>query len=77
MPPPKEFDFDPRNLPHEIWEAIGFAILCGSQTENILGMAIGGCLGIDAEYAMAVTTHMTLPLDVAAEIQRPAFRSRD
>jgi hypothetical protein len=27
-------------------------------------MAIMGCLGVDAEYGMAVTTHMALPLKV-------------
>lgn len=58
----KVFDFDPNNLPQEVLEAIGLAIACGAQTEDILSAAIGGCLGVDAEYMMAVTTHMTQPL---------------
>jgi hypothetical protein len=62
MAPSKEYDFDPRNLPQNLLAAVGLAISCGSQTEGTLAMAIGGCLGLDAEYAMAVTTHMTLPL---------------
>jgi hypothetical protein len=58
----KPLDFDPNNLPKEFLQAIGLAIACGAQTESVVSMAIGGCLGVDAEYAMATTTHMTLPL---------------
>jgi hypothetical protein len=58
----KEFDFDPRNLPADLLQAIGLAIACGAQTESVISMAIGGCLGLDVEYAAATTTHMTLPL---------------
>jgi hypothetical protein len=60
--PLKGYDFDPRNLPQDLLAAIGLAIASGSQTEMVMSLAIGGCLGVDAEYAMAVTTHMTLPL---------------
>jgi hypothetical protein len=62
MIPTKEYDFDPRNLPQELLAAIGLAVASASQTESIVAEAIGGCLGIDAEYALALTTHMTLPL---------------
>jgi hypothetical protein len=61
-PPSKVYDYDPRNLPQEVLAAIGLAIACSSQTESILSMAIGGCLGLDAEYALTITTHMPLPL---------------
>jgi hypothetical protein len=68
------FDFDPHNLPADVLEAVGLAVTCGAQTEYVIAMAIGGCLGIDSEYAAAVTTHMTLPLKLsvlrsAAEIR--------
>ena len=62
MPPTKEYDFDPRNLPQDLLAAIGLAITCASQTESVLEMAIGGCLGLDSEYTLAASTHMTLPL---------------
>jgi hypothetical protein len=55
------YDYDPKNLPRALLKAIGQAIAAGSQTEAIISMAIMGCLGIDAEYGYAVTTHMTLP----------------
>jgi hypothetical protein len=43
----KEFDFDPSNLPPDLLQAIGLAIACGAQTESVISMAIGGCLGLD------------------------------
>jgi hypothetical protein len=55
-------DYNPNNLPKEFLEAVGLALACGAQTENVISMAIGGCLGIDVEYSAAVTTHMTMPL---------------
>jgi hypothetical protein len=58
----KEFDFDPRNLPDDLLQAIGLTIACGAQTESVISTAIGGCLGLEVEYAAATTTHMTLPL---------------
>jgi hypothetical protein len=33
-----------------------------SQTENIVQLAISACLGVEAHYSAAVTTHMTAPL---------------
>jgi hypothetical protein len=69
-----EYDYDPHNLPQDILAAIGFVATCSSQTEGIVEMAIGGCLGVTVEYAAAVTTHMNAPmrdqtLRAAAEIR--------
>lgn len=57
-----EYDFDPRNLPHDLLAAIGLAITSSTQTEHIMQDAIAGCAGIDAEYGRAITTHMPMPL---------------
>jgi hypothetical protein len=70
----KEYDYNPRNLPKEILESIGLAIASAAQTESVISMAIGGCLGLEIEYFLAVTTHMSLPLKfsvlrAAAEIR--------
>jgi hypothetical protein len=65
MADPETYDFNPYNLPRELKEAIGLVLSSASQTENVLNMMIGGCLGIDAEYSMALTAHMTLPLKMS------------
>lgn len=57
-----EFQLSPSKLPQDLRAAIGFVVAAASQTENLINWAIGGCLGIDAEYMIAVTQHMTLPL---------------
>jgi hypothetical protein len=62
MSGPKEYDFDPHNLPQDVLEAIGLALACAAQTESIIEMAIAGCLGIEVDYGIAVTTHMSSPL---------------
>lgn len=62
IPLQKEYDFDPHNLPKELLEAIGLAIASATQTEGVVALAIGGCLGLEIEYYLSVTTHMTLPL---------------
>lgn len=72
--PKKIYDFDPRNLPDDILAAIGLSVACASQTQYLLEGAIWGCLGLDTEYGMAVTTHMAQPLRIstlkaAAEIR--------
>jgi hypothetical protein len=56
------FDYDPRNLPQPILSAIGLVAAASAQTENIVEMGIGGCLGVESDYSMAVTTHMNAPL---------------
>lgn len=69
-----EYDYNPGNLPQDILVAIGLVATCASQTEGIVEMAIGGCLGITVEYTAAVTSHMNAPmrdqtLRAAAEIK--------
>jgi hypothetical protein len=58
----KRYDFDPRNLPQALLTAIGLMTASAAQTEGIVEWAIAGCLGVDAEFGMAVTTHMNAPL---------------
>jgi hypothetical protein len=72
--PVKEYDFSPLNLPQELLSAIGLMTASAAQTESIVEMAIHGCLGLDFEYGMAVTTHMAMPqrfsaLKASAEIR--------
>lgn len=56
------YDFNPFNLPERLHKAIGLVITSCVQTEEILKDAIGGCAGLDFEYAGAMTTHMNMPL---------------
>lgn len=58
----KQYDFSPYNLPPKALKAIGLLIACSTQTEDLLESAIAGCLGLDIEYGVAVTTHMPMPL---------------
>lgn len=51
-------DFDPRNIPMRYQRAIGLVAASSAQTESMVQMAICGCLGVDAEYGWAITTHM-------------------
>lgn len=72
--PIKEYDFTPHNLPQELLSAIGLMTACAAQTESIVESALHGCLGIDFEYGMAITTHMAMPqrfsaLRASAEIR--------
>jgi hypothetical protein len=62
MTPKIIYDFDPRNLPADILAAIGLSVASSAQTENMMELAIAGCLGVDSEYGMAITTHMPAPL---------------
>lgn len=57
-----DLDFDPRSLPRDILEAIGLVATCSAQTESVVEMGIGGCLGLEVDYSYAVTTHMNAPL---------------
>jgi hypothetical protein len=68
------FDFDPRNLPPEILQAIGLAIACGAQTEACLDMAVGGALGIESHLTLALTAHMSLPLKISVLKSAAEFR---
>jgi hypothetical protein len=58
----KEYDFNPHSIPAPFLRAIGLALASAAQTETIVEMAIGGCLGVDGEYSMATTSHMNMPL---------------
>lgn len=60
--PKKIYDFDPHNLPSELLAVIGLMTASSAQTESCVESAIAGCLGIDAEYGKALTTHMSAPL---------------
>lgn len=68
------FDFTPHNLPPEILQAIGLAIACGAQTEAVLSMAVGGALGLESDYTLALTAHMSLPLKISVLKSAAEFR---
>jgi hypothetical protein len=59
--PPFELDFSPYSLPREMLEAIGLVTSAAAQTENMIEELIAGCLSVDTEYGMGVTTHMSMP----------------
>ncbi|MEC5324956.1 hypothetical protein [Aurantimonas sp. A3-2-R12] len=59
---PPDLDYDPRNIPPEYLQAIGLVAACAAQTESSIEMAIMGCLGVESQYGMALTTHMSAPL---------------
>jgi hypothetical protein len=65
--PFKEYDFDPRNLPHDLLAAIGLMTASAAQTEGCVEAAIAGCLGVDVELGKSVTTHMNVLLDAVNE----------
>ena len=54
MAPEIILDFDPRKLPQDILAAIGLVSAASAQTEAVVEMGIGGCLGIEVDYSMAV-----------------------
>ena len=56
------YDFNPHNLPPDYLAAIGLVTACAAQAEEAVETLIAACLGIDAEYGMAVTSHMAVPL---------------
>lgn len=58
-------DFTPHNLPPEVLHAIGLAMVCGAQTENTLDAAVGGVLGLESDYTIAATAHMSMPLKIS------------
>jgi hypothetical protein len=60
--PSKVFDFDPKKLPKDILEALGFLVAASAQTENVLEMVLGSLLKLEVPYNIAVTTHMNAPL---------------
>lgn len=71
---PTLYDYDPNNLPLEYLQAIGLAIASASQTENILSIAVAGCLGVTNLYGLALTPHMAIPLKMSVLKSAAAFR---
>lgn len=56
------YDFDPRNAPPELLQAIGLVVTAASQTESVLQDFIGAVLGIDNIETRALTAHISVPL---------------
>ena len=77
MDPSIEYDFNPYKLPPALLQAIGLVMAAASQTEAILTMGVGGCLGLDAEYAMATTAHMVVPLKISIALSAAEIRLND
>lgn len=79
---PFELDFNPYSLPANILRAIGLVTTAAGQTEDAIDQLIAGCLGIDFEYGMSVTLHMTMPqrfsvVRAAAEIRLDDLNALD
>jgi hypothetical protein len=68
------YDYDPFNLPPEILRAIGLVIACASQSEHILNMAVGGSLGLEDHYTIALTVHMPIGLKIGVLKSAAEFR---
>ena len=74
---PFELDFNPYSLPPTFLKAIGLVTAATAQTENEVEQLIAGCLGIDFEYGMAVTLHMTMPQRFSAARSAAEIRLDD
>ena len=57
----KNYDFNPRNLPNELLQAIGLLVASSAYTESIVDQGITGLLGLDWAFGLIVTTHLTMP----------------
>jgi hypothetical protein len=68
------YDYAPFNLPPEILRAIGLVVASASHSEHILNMAVGGALGLEQHYAIALTVHMPISLKVSALKSAAEFR---
>lgn len=60
------YDFNPYSLPKAMLQAIGLATASAAQTEDLVQMAIAGCLGLDSDYGKVITLHMAMPLRFSA-----------
>jgi hypothetical protein len=58
---PYELDFNPYSLPTDFIKAIGLVTAATGQTEDTIEQLIAGCIGVDFEYGLTVTLHMTMP----------------
>jgi hypothetical protein len=79
---PFEFDFSPYSLPTDLVGAIGLVTTAAAQTENCVEELLAGCLGVEFEYGLAVTLHMSMPqrfsvIRSAAEIRLDDLDSLD
>jgi hypothetical protein len=72
-----EYDFNPNTLPRDLLEAIGLMTAAAAATEYTVEEAIAGCLGVDFEYGMAVTTHMAMPQRFSALLSAAEIRIND
>ncbi len=75
-------EFNPYKIPREYLAAIGLVAACSAQTETVLKMLLGACIGVDMEYGSAVSCHMTAPLRdsvirAAAEIRLDSTEALD
>jgi hypothetical protein len=74
---PFQLDFNPYSLPREILTAIGLVIAAAGQTEDTVDQLIAGCLGVDFEYGMSITLHMTMPQRFSAARSAAEIRLDD
>jgi hypothetical protein len=56
------YDFDPRNLPPELLQALGLVTAAAAQTESIVQRFIGGLLAIDEIETISLTAQMSANL---------------
>jgi hypothetical protein len=76
------FDFDPRNAPPEVLQAIGLVAMAAAQTESVMQQLIGSLLGIDNIQTIALGAHMSAPLKdhvarTLAELAAPTLQELD
>jgi len=76
------FDFDPRNAPPDVLQAIGLIAMAAAQTESVVQQLIGGLLGIDNIQTIALGAHMAAPLKdhvarALAELAAPTLQDLD
>ena len=57
----KTYDFDPRNLPNDVHEAIGLAVASSAQTEGMIDAAISTILGVNERIGRSLTAQHGLP----------------
>jgi hypothetical protein len=56
------YDFDPNNVPPEYLQAVGLVAMASASTESAMSDVIGGLCGLDNIEALALSTHMSVPL---------------
>lgn len=76
------YDFDPRNLPPEMLQAVGLVVASAAQTESVVQDFICGLLGIDMFVGRALTNQMSARLKdqvsrAIAELNGPSVSEVD